>query len=135
MTVLTAVLLAVAGCSDSTRRAEIEGTITLRSDQPLAKGRIRFVPVDGDHTKAVFADIVDGRYRLAQNKGPVLGKNKIQITSDRPTGRQIRDPDGPAGSTIPEIDQFLPAKYNLRTELEIDVQAGRNEFSRKLEVE
>ena len=45
------------------------------------------------------------------------------IVAIQPTGRQVRDADGPPGSTVAELANVIPERYNTKTELEIEVKS------------
>jgi hypothetical protein len=119
--------LLAAGCGTAPPvRAPIEGRVVFLNGQPLPAGTIRFVPLDGGATPAVFTDISDGQYRLEADKGPGLGKHRIEITAMRKSAQKVEVQDGPPG-VFQEIDeQYLPPRYNIDSVLVIDVVAGQN---------
>jgi hypothetical protein len=55
----------------------------------------------------------------------VVGKNKVQIEGYRETGKVYQPPN--RGHAIPEMAQFLPAKYNKDSTIEIEIESGSNE--------
>lgn len=130
---LALLLFLVVGCRGA-ERAPVEGTITLKGGKPLPAGRIRFLLVDGTVRQVAFADIENGKYSLPAERGPWIGKNRVEITAQRKTGRKIPPPDGPPENLIDEIDQYLPAQYNLESTHTVDIQAGPNQFNLELVV-
>jgi hypothetical protein len=87
---------------------------------PLKSGQIRFVPVDGQSSTAGAA-ITDGKY---QAKVPV-GEKSVEITSEKEGPARKMYGEAPAGSPPTGAGrELIPAKYNARTELKIDVKAG-----------
>jgi hypothetical protein len=118
--VLAAIAVLLAGCSNN-KTAVVAGTVRV-DGEPLEKGSISFVPVDGKGVTA-GGEIVDGKYTVAkaspgtvevQIRYPkVVGQKKLYDTADSPTRDVFRE--------------ALPAKYNDRTELRLEVQAGKNE--------
>lgn len=109
----------LAGCSDD-GLALVEGTVTV-DGQPVVSGAITFVPADGGAPTA-GGMITDGRYRVRVPPGvmkvsisvpKVVGKKKIYPTENSPE--------------MPVTIEALPAKYNERTELQMEVKPGKNE--------
>jgi hypothetical protein len=113
-------LLAVAGCSDGGKMADVSGTVTVDGKTP-EKGSITFIPADGK-SQTAGADIIDGKYTA---RVPV-GKAKVEIRVPKVVGKRklYNTPDSPYQETMEEV---LPAKYNNKTELTFDVQSGSNE--------
>ena len=104
------------GCGPSGPRVyEVTGTATL-DGTPIPEGDIVFLPEE----KAFGPDagkIVDGKYR-AEVKG---GKKTVQIRA----ARLVPGKKGPMGEDV--IEDYIPARYNDRTELHIEVGEGETE--------
>jgi hypothetical protein len=49
----------------------------------------------------------------------------VEITASRKTGRVVMA-EGFGDETIDESEQFIPAKYNAESTLEVEIKAGRN---------
>ncbi len=113
-------LVAVVGCTHNGRVA-IEGTVTL-DGRPLHEAQIAFFPMPGCTGPTVGGDIIDGRFAIPADKGPLAGNYRVVINKSGPTGRQVRDLR--RNTIIDEYAQILPARYNERTELEAEVTAG-----------
>ncbi len=98
-------------------------TGTVRVDgEPLEKGSISFVPADGKGVTA-GGDIVDGKYTVTRiSPGPMT----VQIRYPKVAGTK-KLYDTPESPTRNVFHEALPAKYNDRTELRLEVQAGNNE--------
>ena len=108
-----------AGCGAPKPMGDtLKGTVTL-DGQPLAKGRVNLVPTDGIGSSA-GSEIVDGKFEMRIHSGPKL----VEITSDKVTGKQKAYPDDPASPEFDIVTQILPAKYNSKTELKVDVKIG-----------
>jgi hypothetical protein len=119
---LLAAILSVllAGCSDN-QSAVVTGTVNV-DGKPLEKGSISFEPADGKGVTA-GGEIIDGKYNVPKvSPGTMLvkirypkvaGKKKLYDTPDSPTRDIFRE--------------ALPAKYNDRTELRLEVQPGNQE--------
>lgn len=98
---------------------EVSGQV-LVDGKPAERGSVAFAPVNGDGPTA-GAEIQAGRYTAMV----ALGKNKVEIRVPKVVGSQklYDTPDSPVQDILEEI---LPAKYNDQTELEIDVERGKN---------
>ena len=110
----------LAGCGDSPRQ-RIEGTVTL-DGRPLEKGAINFTPLAGTQGPTAGAEIVDGKFSIPAEGGTFAGVFRVEITASRPSGKKV--PDQWTGQPVDAYEQFLPARYNSQSELEVDVQAG-----------
>jgi hypothetical protein len=112
-------LLLVAGCAKSDVGV-VTGSITV--DGVSAKsGSIAFFPVNRKSTTA-GAEIVDGQYTA----GVPLGTFKVEIRVPKIVGQKklYETPDSPIQQILAES---LPARYNDKTELTLDVQPGNNQ--------
>ena len=118
-------LLGAAGCSPADR-GTVSGEVTL-DGRPLQEGVIRFVPADGK-SQTASAAVVNGRFRAAL----AVGKKRVEISAPKVTGkRKVYDtPDSP---TVDVVEELLPARYNVRSELTLTVEAGSQE--RRFELE
>jgi hypothetical protein len=126
------VLTAAAGCggSDGIARHAVSGRVTL-DGKPLDHGEITLNPIEAGPSAGGI--ITDGVFTIARSSGPSAGKYRVMIVSIRPTGRQVRDADGPPGSTVAERANVIPDRYNVRTELDVDVKnEGPNQYTFEL---
>ncbi len=123
--VLAVVTLPLIGCGKSIdpRRVEVHGTVTL-DGEPVPDGSISFYPAAGNKGVAAGGDLSKGSYRIPRDKGPMAGKNRVEIRSPYSTGREITI----GRQKIKEHLDRIPAEYNRNSELEVDVQAGENLF-------
>jgi hypothetical protein len=103
-----------AGCGKSgPKLMEVSGTVKY-DGQDVAEGDIAFIPED----KTVGGEggkIKDGKYTLKVKEG----KNKVQIFASR----AVPGKKGPMGEDL--VEQYIPEKYNDKTELTADVGAGK----------
>lgn len=113
--------LLLAGCSDDglgTRYA-VSGVVTYK-DQPLAKGKITFLP-DDPAGRAATGDIVDGSYQLSTQSaadGAFPGKYKVTVTAlSVDDSKVIENAKGGVGNQMDVIKAnqaakpLIPPKY------------------------
>jgi hypothetical protein len=130
-----ATLFALTGCSnDGVQRAEVSGTVTFNG-QPVKEGSINFFPTDGTKGPEAGGAILDGKYHIPKAKGPVVGKNRVELRAFQKTGRRIQDPTAPPGTLTEEIANVFPLEFNTNSELRRDVQPGKNDLPFEIRVE
>lgn len=110
---LLALLWPLAGCSSGRPLHDVRGTVTL-DGVPLAEGHISFDPADGVGG-AQSGDIKDGEFFVKTEAGP----KRVEIRASRPS--KTPGPDGG-----PDFTQFLPARYNVKSELTTTIAPGKN---------
>lgn len=111
-------VVALAGCGER-RRMPIEGAVTL-DNRPLEKGAIVFRPLAGTPGPTAGATIADGKFAILPSGGPFAGDFVVEITAAGRTGRKainIR-----TDRLEDEYTQILPARYNSRSELQVEVK-------------
>lgn len=124
-----AALLALAGCGGSAT-GDVSGTVTVDGKTPAEGSSITFVPAEGTKSAGGGQLIENGKYAV---KLPT-GKYKVEIRAPRslkgakaaPAGDGPQ-PGGPGPGGPANIEESLPAKYNDKTELTFEVNAGANE--------
>lgn len=136
---LSVTLLSLPGCGgngDQPDLGQVTGTITL-DGKPLGGVAVVFQPEKGRPARGKTD--ADGKYELTyirDTRGTKIGRNRVEIApseeGDDPT-EDIEDPDSlpvkrPTKSGKPKV----PAKYNIKSELEADVQPGDNTFNFEL---
>lgn len=131
-------LLLLAGCtrSDGIVRCEVRGVVTVDGG-PLKTGQVALVPLEGTAGPSVGAEIVGGRFHIGEKQGPVPGRYQVQISANRPTGRQVAAGEGADDPEMltSEIEQFIPEKYNSQSELTVEVQpTGTNKLQFELKL-
>ncbi len=108
------VLLAVVGCGE--KIYTVSGTVSY-DGKPVENGNIVFEAADGGPGLA-SGGIKDGKYTLQSKPG----KKKVAITGYRPkAGSDPKDPQ-------PPTEEYIPAKYNIKSELTKEVTSGENRF-------
>jgi hypothetical protein len=118
--VIAAAILAV-GCDAGPNLRGVSGSVTL-DGAPVADGSIEFTPVEGTKGQIAGAAIKEGRYAVPEHHGVLIGGTyKVAIVSMRKTGRAVEGFTDGAGRPLPEFENYIPAKYNDETELEITI--------------
>lgn len=136
VSLLTCVLLA-GGCSDGKpRRYEISGSVRFQG-QPLDQGSIQFNPqLSGGYSHAGATDspklspsgapIRKGRFVVPKSHGLAPGTYTVVISSGE-RGTDIRkemDPEQAGGEPYPIARERIPAEYNAKSTLKIEVKDG-----------
>lgn len=117
------VLVLATGCGAPADfpREPVRGSVRL-DNEPLADGLISFVPVGRD--EPIASGVVQkGAYSIEREHGPAPGPHQVSITSTQPTGKKRKNPDDPEHDIV-ETRETIPAKYNLNTELQVEIKAG-----------
>ncbi|QDU90806.1 hypothetical protein Pla175_42190 [Pirellulimonas nuda] len=120
---LSIVILALWACvrCGESGRASLRGEVTFNGD-PLPSGAIVLRPLGDGQTAG--ADIVDGRFSIGRVPGLAPGEYRVEIKAMRDTAQTFTDPE--SGVTEAEVEQYLPKRYNSRTELAIDIKEGED---------
>jgi len=129
MLILSICLLA-SGCGgdDALGRRAISGKVTL-DGAPLDSGTIHFEPLGGSTSHGTGTVIRDGQYEVAADHGLPPGSYKVSISALE----QIKQ--APVmGQELPPPAERIPAKYNVNTELVVEVtESGLTTFDFQLE--
>lgn len=118
--VLLAALLILSGCADGPPMGEVSGNVTI-DGKPVDKGAIKFEPEDGK-TPTAGGEISEGFYLVRVPVGPM----KVSISAPKVVGKKpiYNTPNSPE---MPITVEALPARYNEKTELRLDVKPGKIE--------
>lgn len=111
-------LVVVMGCSDGGSVGTVRGEVTL-DGQPLPKGHVEFIPIDGQ-AQTAGAMIVDGKF---QAQIPV-SKMRVKLHATKPSGKKYKAYDTPDTPWEDEMMEALPAKYNEKSDLQLEVKRG-----------
>jgi len=135
--ILSALVFSSWGCSggasDLPELAEVTGTVTL-DNQPLAGATVEFIPTAGGRSSTATTN-EQGNYELtynADNFGAIVGSHQVKIVLGE--GAAVEYPEGVNPDELSEAEQLkyannqktLPPKYNQKTELTAEVDAGNN---------
>lgn len=122
MGLVVAALLPCLGCGAS-HLAVVQGNVTF-DGQPVEQGSITFEPADGVGP-VTGGTIQNGKYRLDAEGGMEPGKKIVRIRAVRATGRKIEaGPPSPPGTMVDELSPFIPAIYDEKSTLTVQVAAG-----------
>jgi len=131
--------LVAVGCNnggaDDLPREPISGTVSY-DGKPLANGTIQFQPASQAEGMAAGGMVVEGRFDVPREEGPVPGNYKVQIDSidETVTVTVPEQPTSPREDVLPgELKiappkkmkkRLIPPKYNSQSELTAEVKAG-----------
>jgi len=114
-----AFFLLIAGCSTKPPVGTVTGEVTFEG-KPVEDGRITLIPVDGKSQPA--GDVIkDGKYEI---KNAPVGSMKVEVNGNKKTGRKIKAYDTPESPVSDEIVEPIPPRYNVNSELTLDVKPG-----------
>jgi hypothetical protein len=115
-----AAIAATIGCGDN-RRQGVEGTVTF-DGQPIPDGNISFIPQGDARGPTAGAVIKDGRFAIDRARGTFTGTFRVEIVAARATAETVADPV--TGERVSLREQYIPAKYNVQSELTAEIAAG-----------
>ena len=120
----TVVALAVIGCAggDELERVMVSGNVAFKG-QPIEKGQIRFIPVDGTRGPVTIDSIDDGYYTTENTAGVPVGAHRVEILGY--DGKEYAS--APTGPGAPPVRQLLPKKYNKESELKVTLESGQDD--------
>lgn len=122
---LGASLVVLPGCAEENDRLTVRGTVTFEG-QSLADGNVLFRPLGAGQTAG--AKIEQGKFQVHRDKGLLPGKYRVEIKAMRNIGELYID--SASGQQEQDREQFIPPKYNTKSELAIEVTPdGDNTFS------
>lgn len=108
--------------------SQVYGTVMF-DGKPVEDGTISFVPDVKTTGPVAGGKITNGDYNIVE-RGPALGKYKVEIIATRKTGKKLAAAmPAPPGTMVDETEQYIPTNYNSRSELTVEIEPGRNEHS------
>lgn len=120
---------ALAGCNKGgLTKVIISGDVTYNG-QPVTNGEILFYPTGDTQGPVSGAPIKDGHYEASGKGGVPVGTHRVVIHGYRApknnskTGAQSMAAMGEEGGTR---EQYLPAKFNEKSALEMKVEASKS---------
>ena len=121
--ILSLTSFSLIGCQSEEGRFEISGKVTYEG-QPVPDGTIGFIHNEMASENSVGTEITDGVYRIPRDQGPREGSYTVLIDGERPSGRKIQADEG-SNEMIDEMEQYIPAIYNSRSTLKIEIAGDR----------
>lgn len=112
-----AAIALVVGCAgDADKFGEVSGTVTY-DGKLVEEGAITFHPANGP---TVGDAIKGGKYTA---KKVPIGTSKVTIDAAKVIGKK-KAYDSPDSPEVPITEPYIPAKYNQKSELSLDVKPG-----------
>ncbi len=108
----------LVGCS-SGAAASVSGKVTL-DGAPLDDATITFVPATGGQQQAAWTTVTSGQYTIAAKDGLGTGQFRVEIRALRAGSEKTIDP------TLISAKEIVPAKYNSKSELKVEIKPGKN---------
>jgi hypothetical protein len=133
MAAVALALVTTIGCGGAARdRVAVSGAVTF-DGQPLSTGQVVFEP--RAQGRMAIAQLVDGRYSIAAQRGPTAGEYIVRITASRTTGEKATG--GPtSGNELRDVyAQFLPAKYNEASELVVQIDPSKGDVEQNFDLQ
>jgi hypothetical protein len=129
---LAVVILVGCGGDRGPERVIVSGTVTYRG-KPLPDGIIRCVPLPSCPGPTSAAAILAGKYKVDSHGGVPVGTHKVQIEAERKVSTAAK-PGMPPATHVPVdaglLEQYLPEKYNTKTQLEVTVPSGSSPIAK-----
>ncbi len=107
----------IAGCGSDKPVGTVKGRVTL-DGQPLAKGQIRFVPVDGK-SAPVEAEVADGAFAATLP----LGDMRVEVRAPKVVGK-LKMYESPNSPVVDKIEEAVAARFNVTSTLTLTVRKG-----------
>jgi hypothetical protein len=114
----------LSGCGHSgPERVIVSGAVTYEG-HPVEHGVITFEPTDSVVEIKSSSQIENGHYLADLEGGVPVGNHKVLIQAYRDIASNVVSSKGPKLEEGPPQRQYLPAKYNTRTELKANIKSG-----------
>jgi hypothetical protein len=113
-------LLALVGCGQGPKMAEVSGKVSV-DGKPIEKGAITFIPENGVGP-TTGGTIEEGEYAVLVP----YGRMKVSISAPKVVGMK-KLYNTKHSIERPVTAESLPARYNEKTELVVDVAPAKNE--------
>ena len=126
-------VLAVApGCQPS-NKISVTGQVTL-DGAALPTGTMTLIPMDKNSGPSVGCEIVDSRYNIPSDHGPLRGaKYRVEIRSMDLSSGSTNHPL--SGGTYPVYRDRVPPAYNSESQLELLIPADVANFEHDFQLQ
>ena len=132
-----------SGCGRNESVVVVEGAVRYAGERVM-NGDIRFYPIEGTQGPTVGAPIVAGQYQAVNKGGVSIGTHRIVIrafvlenvgpVSGQTAGGDLLASVSPNRRSKPPMplyaaegrEQFIPGKYNVQSELTVEVTGDTN---------
>ncbi len=121
MAAAVCVMATLLGCSAKSSGPQmypVEGQVTF-DGAPVTRGTILFRRLGGDE-RGYSGEITDGSYRVMAEAGPM----RVVITASRQVPGKFSEVN--PGEKDPVYEMYIPAAYNTKSTLEVELSAGAN---------
>jgi hypothetical protein len=112
-------LALLAGCSPA--GSAVSGKVTLDA-APLDDATITFIPTTGGQRQAAWATIENGQYAIDSASGLGIGQFRVEVRAMRAIGQTTNQND----PTLLNAKEAVPARYNSKSELLVEIKPGKN---------
>jgi hypothetical protein len=109
------------------QRAAVSGHVTL-DGQPINEGVIQFLPVEGTVGPETGGIITNGQYDISHERGPIVGRSRIELRASKKTGGKIQDPTGRPGVLTDEYKEMFPSGSNTNSALVREIKDEPNKL-------
>lgn len=122
--------MVITGCGRGSERVVVTGAVTYRG-QPIPQGSVGFYPCEGTGGSPAIVAIADGKYIAESQGGIPVGSYRVVILGVRKDTRRPESKTFDDGlPPLDPVEQYLPAKYNAKTELKVTVEPSRSSLTR-----
>jgi hypothetical protein len=127
-------VVALAGCGEPNPlgRRPVHGQVSFQG-KPVDYGSIQFAPDDPQHGISSGTMIDNGSYSMTLSQGLPPGSYSVMISS--PDRGKTEKVEGPPGDERTLAVERIPAKYNLKTTLKLEVPKGRGQHTANFELQ
>lgn len=120
------ILLLAAGCGAG-EQSWVSGTCSY-GGAAIDEGQIRLFPLVGTPGHGAATRIVQGTYTFEPAAGLVAGEYLVAVSATRATGHMLAGEGLPGEpDTVPEIEQYIPERYNHASALRLTLKPGENQ--------
>jgi hypothetical protein len=129
-----ALAMALNGCGGDRgpERIIVSGTVTYNG-KPVPEATIEFIPVQTSSMPVSGAVVANGRYKVDNKGGVPVGTHKVIIAAYH-QAKSIPKPDEATPLHPVGLYQYIPEKYNAKTQLEVSVPPGSGPITKNFEL-